>query len=157
MADADGSLAGISEVVLRVNDLAAMETFYVDVVGLEPWRRSDALSFLKVADVDTPLGRGGHPQLVALVDRSRQPWEWPGLAYRMVDPERSTLDHLAFEIRPEAYESERARLEGHGLEVQSLEFPELRARAHFFRDPEENVVEFICHDPELDPELEPQT
>lgn len=140
-------VSGISEVVLRVEDIDAMRDFYVDVVGLEPWKSFPGFVFLKVVDVDTPLGRGSHPQVVALVDRAEHPWEWPGIAYRRPDPAASSLDHLAFEVRPGTLESERTRLEGLGLEVEAVDFPWLEARGLFFRDPEGNVVEFLAHEP----------
>lgn len=142
-----GSLTGISEVVLRVDDLAGMEEFYGDVLGLEPWRTLPGLSFLRVADVDSPLGRSGHPETLALVDRSRRPWHWAERQARKRGPRRSALDHLAFEIQPAAFEGERARLEALGLETQVTAFPDLEARALFFSDPDGNVLEFLAHEP----------
>lgn len=142
-------ITGISEVVLRVEDIDAVRAFYVDVVGLELWRSSPGFVFLKVADVDSPLGRESHPQVVALVDRDEHPWEWPGIDYRSPDPARSSLDHIAFEIHPDTIESERERLEDEGLDVAVVTFPFLRARGLFFRDPEGNVVEFLAHDPDV--------
>ena len=155
MGDADRPgrfLSGLSEVVLRVDDLETMESFYRDVVGLETWQRSDGLVFFKVAELASPLGEGGHPQLLALVDRRQNPWPWRGLAYRDIDPGRSSLDHLAFEIHEEAFEPERERLEGLGLEVNTVEFPHMAARGLFFEDPEGNVIELLCHDSELETE-----
>lgn len=143
-------VSGISEVVLRVGDIDGMRDFYVDVVGLEPWKSFPGFVFLKVIDVDTPLGRGSHPQVLALVDRAEHAWDWRGTDDRPLDPAASALDHLAFELRPGSLEAERRRLEGLGLDVETVEFPWLRARALFFRDPEGNVVEFLAHDPDLE-------
>lgn len=126
-----------------------MRDFYVDVVGLEPWRSSPGFVFLKVVDVDTPIGRGSHPQVVALVDRSEHPWDWPDIAYRAPDPAASALDHLAFEVPPATIDAQRRRLEGAGVEVECVEFPRLHARALFFRDPEGNVLEFLAHAPDV--------
>lgn len=148
--DDDGALSGIAEVVLRVEDIDRMRDFYLEVVGLEPWKSSVGFVFLKVVDVDTPLGRGSHPQVVALVDRTEHRWAWPGIDYRAPDPAASSLDHLAFEIRPGSFEDERRRLEELGLDVETVEFPPLRARGIFFRDPEGNVVEFLAHEPNLE-------
>lgn len=91
----------------------------------------------------------GISAVVLRVDRTEHPWEWPGIDYRRPAPEASSLDHLAFEVRPGALESERTRLEGLGLEVEAVDFPWLEARGLFFRDPEGNVVEFLAHQPEL--------
>jgi len=145
-------VTGLSEVVLRVDDLETMVGFYRDVVGLEIWQRSAGLVFFKVAELASPLGEGGHPQLLALVDRDQNPWPWRGLAYHDIDPRRSSLDHLAFEIREEDFEVERERLEGLGLEVNTVEFPPMAARGLFFEDPEGNVIELLCHDSELETE-----
>lgn len=146
----DRFLRGISEVVLRVEDLDVMCDFYVDVVGLERWKGSSGFVFLKVVDVDTPVGRGSHPQVIALVDRSEHPWSWPGIDYRDPNPASSSLDHLTFEIDAATMEDQRRRLEAAGLDVECVEFPWLRARALFFRDPEGNIIEYLAHDPELE-------
>lgn len=146
----DSVVSGISEVVLRVEDIDAMRDFYVEVVGLVPWKSRPGFVFLKVVDVDTPLGRGGHPQVIALVDRDEHPWEWPGHDCRAPDPAASSLDHLAFEVRPGTLEAERTRLEELGLEVEAVDFPWLEAQGLFFRDPEGNVVEFLAHMPGLE-------
>lgn len=140
------AFAGISEVVLRVADLPGMLGFYTEIVGLQSWKSSPGFELLKVADVDSPLGRGGHPQLLALVDRTEHPWGWRGLDYGDIDPRASSLDHLALEISGDAFEAERLRLEETcELDVQMAAFPELNARGLFFPDPEGNVVEFACH------------
>lgn len=115
-------LRGISEVVLRVEDLDAMCDFYVEVVGLEWWKGSSGLVLLKVVDVDTPGGRVSHPQVVALVDRSEHPWSWPGIAYEAPNPASSSLDHLAFEIDLAAMEDQRRRLEAAGLDVDPVDW-----------------------------------
>lgn len=141
-------LSGITEVVLRARDLGAMEAFYRDVVGLVVWKRMEGLVFLKVTDLDSPLGESGrHPQLLALVDRGRHPWEWRGRPSGTANPADSGLDHFAFEIPAGRYQAERERLEGYGLDVQTAHFPDMEARALFFKDPEGNVIEFLCHDP----------
>ena len=116
--DADTpSVTGIAKVVLRVDDLSAMREFYTRVVGLETDRSLPGIVFLAVAAPESPPRRGGHPQSVVLVDRRRRPWPWRGLEYAPLAPEASSLDHLAFEIRPESYDRERHRLTEVGLDV----------------------------------------
>jgi catechol-2,3-dioxygenase len=123
----------LGEVALRVNDLAPMLAFYRDVVGLEVWREEEGFVFFRVAE-----GVEGHPQALVLFDRGVE-----------VSREQGTLDHLAFVIDLEDYEARRLQLEAAGLQVSPKEFPFFHWRALFVRDPEGNVVEFVCHDPSV--------
>ena len=59
----------IAEVGLRVKDLARMVAFYQEVLGLEIVRAYAKHVFLKAGELNSPLGRGGHPQLLVLFDR----------------------------------------------------------------------------------------
>lgn len=130
----------IAEVGLRVKDLASMTTFYQEVLGLEIVRAYPKHVFLKAGELNSPLGHGGHPQLLVLFDREER-----------LDIGLTTLDHLAFEIPFEQYDDERARLKALSLElverVWSGEYAWLRAHSMFFDDPEGNTIEFIAHDP----------
>ena len=68
--------------------------------------------FLTIGKPDTPLVRGGHPQMLALIDFRRHV-----LALDVFDGHersKSTLNHLAFEIPPERHEAEHERLEAMG-------------------------------------------
>ena len=130
----------IAEVGLRVKDLARMAAFYQEVLGLEIVRAYPKQVFLKAGELNSPLGRGGHPQLLVLFDRQVP-----------LDINLTTVDHLAFEIVLEQYEPERTRLQAMGFElverVWSGEYAWLRARSLFFDDPEGNTIELIAHDP----------
>ena len=130
----------IAEVGLRVKDLTQMVTFYQEVLGLEIVRAYAKHVFLKAGELDSPLGRGGHPQLLVLFDRDVR-----------LEIDLTTLDHLAFEISLDEYESERTRLQEMGLELVektwSGEYAWLRARSIFFDDPEGNRIELIAHTP----------
>ena len=130
----------IAEVGLRVKDLPRMVTFYQEVLGLEIVRTYPKYVFMKAGELNSPLGRGGHPQLLVLFDR-----EVP------LDIGLTTLDHLAFEIPLERYAVERARLQAMGLEWSERAWSGihdcLRARSLFFDDPEGNTIELIAHDP----------
>jgi catechol 2,3-dioxygenase-like lactoylglutathione lyase family enzyme len=129
-----------AEVALRVIDLPRSLAFYQEVLGLEIVHAYPTMVFLKAGELDSPLGRGGHPQLLVLFDRQVQ-----------LDIALTTLDHFAFEISLEAYPTERQRLEQFGLEVTERiwqgEFAWLRARSLFFDDPDGNTIELIAHDP----------
>lgn len=129
----------IAEVGLRVKDLPRMVAFYQEVLGLEIVRAYPKIVFLKAGELDSPLGRGGHPQLLVLFDR-----EIP------LDITLTTLDHLAFEILLEQYAAERERLQAMRLELRervwSGEWTWLRGRSLFFDDPEGNTIELIAYD-----------
>ena len=138
----------IAEIVINVNDIAQSCAFYETVLGVQQHSQFPAenptIIFLTLADLETPLGRGGHPLLLALIDPRRHP---PARkVFRGLDVGVSSLNHLAFEIAPEAYESEKRRLETLGLTLHEEVFPHTNAKAIFFRDPDGNTLEFICHD-----------
>jgi catechol 2,3-dioxygenase-like lactoylglutathione lyase family enzyme len=121
MGEPTGRIKGLGEIALRVADLDAMQRFYQEVLGLELLRRFDHAAFFRIAD-----GFGGHTQVLALFDR-------PGQAgYGGLDPERTTVDHLAFEIDLADYEGEKARLEGLGVRVTTAEHAWVRWRSLAF-------------------------
>ena len=135
----------IAELGLRVTDLPRAVAFYQEVLGLEIVRAYPTIVFLKAGELDSPLGRGGHPQLLVLFDRKVQ-----------LDIALTTVDHFAFEIPLEQYPTERERLQQMGLEVTERiwqgEYAWLQARSVFFDDPDGNTIEFIAHDPNADSE-----
>ena len=138
----------VAEIVINVADIARARAFYEEVLGFPLHSQYPAenptIVFLTMQALDSPLGRGGHPQLFALIDPHRHP---PARKrFRGLDVAVSSLNHLAFEIEPAMYESEKARLEELGLTVYEETFPHMHAKALFFRDPEGNTLEFICHD-----------
>ncbi|QEG23679.1 VOC family protein [Mariniblastus fucicola] len=157
------TIIGAAEIVLSVSDLPKMREFYVSVLGfpihgeacstgegvVDADSNSDSgfeatITFLTISETDTPLGRNGHPQILALIDYRRH-----FLAkgrFDGHDVRRSTLNHLAFEILPGDYDSEFERLSELGLNPTKTVFANLNAKAIFFKDPEGNVLELICHD-----------
>jgi catechol-2,3-dioxygenase len=149
-------ILGVAEVVLSVSDLPRMREFYRQVLGFELLSQAchehgmepdsggePTIVFLTVAPLDSPLGRHGHPQILALIDYRRHVFARP--RFDGHEPRRSTLNHLAFEIPPESFEAHRARLLELGLAPQSVEFVSMRAKALFFDDPEGNNLELICY------------
>ena len=149
-------ITGVAEIVLSVADLPAMRQFYVDVLGFplhsEISMESDTpdpdgeatISFLTIQPLETPLGLR-HPQLLVLIDYQRHVFARDRLQGH--DVTRSTLNHLAFEIPPHAYTDHLTRLQQLQLNPVETEFPDMLARALFFRDPEGNVLELICRNP----------
>ena len=143
------AIKAIAEIVINVDDIERARAFYETVLGFQLHSQYPAedptIVFLTIAELNSPLGRGGHPQLFALIDPHRHP---PAQQrFRGLDVAVSSLNHLAFEIESEAYEPEKRRLEALGLTVREETFPHMNARALFFRDPEGNMLEFICHVP----------
>ena len=137
MPAADRRIRGIGEVSIRVRDLEVMSTFYEDVAGLEVLRREESFVFFRIAE-----RHGGHAQNLALFDAREHPrWKLPE-----VDPERTTLHHIAFEVSLEGCDRERRRLESLGLEVEAAEHGWLHVRSLDFRDPEENLLELVAYD-----------
>ena len=127
------AVRALGEVALRVNNLAQMKRFYQDVLGLEVLGEFSKAALLTVAD-----GYGGHTQVLGLFDRSVP-----------VGPERTTVDHFAFTIALEDYESEKRRLEALGLDVEVTNHDWVKWRSLYFRDPEGNQVELVCYDETL--------
>ena len=149
------SILGVSEIVLSVADLPVMRQFYVEVLGFPVLQEismetetavpggEPTISFLRLRECDTPLGRHLHPQMLVLIDYQRHVYARERFTGH--DVGKSTLNHLAFEISPEDYGLHSNRLSELGVSIRFAEFPDLSARAIFFNDPEGNVLELICH------------
>ena len=126
-------IRALGEVAFRVNNLQNMKRFYQEVLGLEVLGEFPTAVLLTIA-----AGYGGHTQVLGLFDRSVP-----------VGPERTTVDHIAFTIALNDYESEKKRLEGLGLTVEVQDHEWVKWRSLYFHDPEGNEVEFVCFDPSL--------
>src|ERR1700741_4626742 len=113
-----------------------MQRFYEEVIGLELLKRFEQAAFFRIAE-----GFGEHTQVLALFDRSAQP------GYGGLDPARTTVDHIAFEIGLADFAAEKERLERWGLAVETAEHAWVRWRSLYVTDPEGNRVELVCYDP----------
>jgi len=131
-------IKGLGEVALRVADLPSMQAFYEEVVGLELIRAFPGIAFLRIAE-----GVEGHTQVVALFDRSSGSENAPR------EGAATTLDHFAFVTTPKELDAEHERLEGLGLEVETAVHEWTQWRSIYVRDPEGNLVEWVCHDPSI--------
>ena len=132
MTKSDRRVKGLGEVSIQVRDLDAMQKFYEEVVGLEVLRRDDdeRFVFFKVAD-----GYGGHSQNLALFEASNT-----------LNPQESTLHHIALNVALEDFETEKTRLEGLGLKINATVHEWLHVRSLYFYDPEGNHLEFVAYD-----------
>ncbi|HEY3310990.1 MAG TPA: VOC family protein [Anaerolineales bacterium] len=139
MHNSNHRIKGLGEVSIRVSDLAVMQKFYEEVLGLEVLRREKDFVFFKIA-----AGYGDHPQVIALFTAAEMGFlrnKSPEL-----DPEKTTLHHIALNISLEDFETERRRLEDLRLNVQVTEHAWLHVRSLYFADPEGNLLEFVCSD-----------
>jgi catechol-2,3-dioxygenase len=131
-------IKALGEIALRVNDLDAMQAFYENVIGLELMRRFPDAAFFKVAE-----GYAGHTQILALFDRSSDS------GYSGLSAANTTLDHIAFTIAREDFESERTRLEALGCKLTFANHDWVHWRSLYVHDPEGNNVELVCYDPTI--------
>ncbi len=147
MARRPTAVKALGEIALRVNDLDTMQKFYEEIIGLEVFKRFPTAVFFRIAD-----GYEGHPQALVLFDRSEKPGgpQIHKSTQHGVSPERSTLDHLAFEIDLAEYEREHNRLKQLGLSVETTSFQWVGWRSLYISDPEGNTVEFVCYDPSIE-------
>lgn len=139
MKTAASRVKGLGEVSLRVRDLDAMHKFYEDVIGLEVLRRDESFVFFKIAE-----GYGGHSQILALFDANDR--VFIETKSPQVNPETTSLHHIAFNIALEDFEPERKRLEKLGLKVEVTAHAWLHVRSLYFSDPEGNLLEFVSYD-----------
>ena len=159
MSEVPPPVLGAIEIVLSVKDIPSMQAFYDQTLGFRTHSSASleteshdpdgdpTIVFMTVAEVDSPLGRNNHPQMLVLIDYRRHIHARRRLVGH--DVSRSTLNHLAFEIRVENYEAHKAHLQCNGLDPMETVFEHMNARALFFKDPEGNTLELICHDPEI--------
>jgi len=132
MSKSNRRVKGLGEVSIQVRDLDAMQKFYEEVVGLEVLRRDEdeRFVFFKVAE-----GYGGHTQNLALFETSKT-----------LNPQESTLHHIALNVALEDFETEKMRLEGLGLKINTTVHEWLHVRSLYFYDPEGNHLEFVAYD-----------
>lgn len=123
----------LGEVALRVNNLDEAQDFYANVIGLDLLKRFDNSAFFRIAD-----GYEGHTAVLALFDRDT-----------MVEQNRSPVDHIAFTIALKDYESELDRLTSRGLDVSTATHGWVHWRSLYVHDPDGNMVELVCYDPDV--------
>jgi catechol 2,3-dioxygenase-like lactoylglutathione lyase family enzyme len=128
-------ITNIAEVGLKVEDLSKMIEFYEETLGFEVEIKEPQHAFLKIGELNSPLGAVGHPLILGLFERGKP-----------IEISMTTLDHLAFEVPNEEYEGEYERFKGKGMIIRERVWPDTlpwRGRSFFIKDPEGNVVEII--------------
>jgi catechol 2,3-dioxygenase-like lactoylglutathione lyase family enzyme len=135
-------IKGLGEVSIRVQDLDVMEKFYIDVVGLEVLRKEQSFVFFKIAE-----GYGGHTQNLALFDAKERTFHVNKSIE--LNPESSTLHHIALNVDLDDFEIEKERLAGLGLDIQVVDHPWIHVHSLYFSDPEGNLLELVSYDAKL--------
>ena len=131
----------LGELVLRTSNVEKLTEFYRDVIGLEPYASFGSNNFLKVAD-----DFDGHPQMLAIFDKSKQ-FRGP----QNVEPDNAssstgTLHHFAFALERRDLDLETTRLQELGVDLQFDQYEVFGWRSIHFHDPDGNSVEFVCYD-----------
>lgn len=131
----------LGELVLRTENVEALTSFYCEIIGLELYASFGSGNFLKIAD-----DFEGHPQLLAIFDKS---WEFSGP--QGINPEDAransgTLHHFAFAMEQDEYDREKIRLQNLGQELQFAEHKQFGWHSIYLHDPDGNSVEFVCYD-----------
>lgn len=128
-----GTIRGLAEIVLFVQDKEKSLAFYRDALGLAVISPPDLPAvFLRVGEEGA-----GVPQQIVLVPRPL------GVcAAAATKPERD-LHHLAFEVPPGALTVERDRLQRIGYATREGRHPFLPVEAIYLDDPDGNEVELV--------------
>jgi len=135
-------IKGLGEIVLRVNNMKLMKNFYQNILGLELIKNSKDYTFFKIAD-----GYGGHNQTIALFAKTNLNAFNEELG--VIDASNSSLHHVALEIDVLDYNEIMKFLNSQNIEFETEVFAWVKWKSIFIKDPESNIVEFVCHDSTL--------
>ena len=138
----NNKIKGLGEIILRVRDMELMKKFYNQTIGLELIYESENYSFFKIAN-----GYGGHNQTLALFAKSNL--NAFNEKFGDIKTRSSTLHHFALEIDKIDYENILKFFERNNIEYVTEVFEWIKWKSIFIKDPESNIVEFVCHDPEI--------
>ena len=136
------NIKGLGEIILRVIDMELMKKFYGQTIGLELVKESVNFTFFKIAD-----GYGGHNQTLALFAKSNL--NAFNEKFKGIKNLSSTLHHFALEIDKKDYEATLIFFEENKVEYVTEVFEWIKWKSIFIKDPESNIVEFVCYDSEI--------
>lgn len=126
-------LSRILESALYVDDLAAAQAFYRDVLGGRVLLDTPRIVALDIAGTSVLL----------LFQRGATEEPVPTSGGVVPPHGASGPQHLAFAVGPETLERWRAHLEAHGVEVESRVHWPRGGESLYFRDPEGHSVELL--------------
>ncbi len=132
-------IKGLGEIVLRVNDMELMKNFYQNILGLELIRGSKDFTFFKIAE-----GYKGHTQVIALFAKTNLNAFNEELGE--IESNHSSLHHVALEIDVKDYEDIIDLLKKQNIHFETEFFEWVKWKSIFIKDPEKNIVEFVCYD-----------
>ena len=132
-------IKGLGEIVLRVNDMELMKNFYQNILGLELIRGSKDYTFFKIAE-----GYGGHTQVIALFAKTNL--NAFNEEFEGIESNRSSLHHIALEVDVQDYEEIIDLLKKQNIGFATEVFEWVKWKSIFIKDPEMNIVEFVCYD-----------
>lgn len=135
----------IGEVALRVKNMDEMVSFYVEHLGFELRRRFEN----DVAAIKLAPGLAGQVQTLTLFGESL-PGNFGGFRWAGLDQGVSTLHHFAMTIKAENYDILHDRLLQAGIAFETANHRWTGWKGTYVKDPEGNIVEFVCYDEEFD-------
>lgn len=116
---------------LRVSDLAASETFYVEILGMKPvWRNEGEIAFLECGNDDLALIQISKDDLQVFRQRTRG---------------SQSLDHFGFRVRTREdvdRVADEARARGIAIDDGPRDHRD-GARSFYFRDPDGNYIQVL--------------
>lgn len=124
---------------MRVNNMEVMKNFYQEIIGLQLIQESENYTFFKIAE-----GYKGHNQTLALFSKSNL--NAFNEKFEDLNFNKSTLHHFALEIDKEDYEDILEYCRRSQLEYITEKFDWIKWKSIFIKDPESNIVEFVCYD-----------
>jgi catechol-2,3-dioxygenase len=138
----NNKVKGLGEIILRVKDMELMKKFYNQTIGLELINESENYTFFKIA-----VGYRGHNQTLALFDKSNL--NAFNEKFKDIKTVSSTLHHFALEIDKKDYENILNFFKKNNIEYVTEIFVWIKWKSIFIKDPESNIVEFVCYDSEI--------
>ena len=122
--------------------MESMKNFYHKTIGFELLYESDHYTFFKIVD-----GLSGHTQTLALFAKNN-PTAF-GEELNPINQKNTTLHHFALEIEKFDYEEIMILCKKNKIKYVTEIFEWVKWKSIFIKDPESNIVEFVCHDPEI--------
>jgi len=132
---------GLGEVAIRCADMAAMVTFYEEVIGLPRLSggHRDAITFFKIAE-----GFGGHTTVLALFQQPATQSAAPP-----VTGAPSALHHIALSLPFDEQDAVVRWYKQIDQPYRVEHFGWIGWRGVFTQDPEGNTVELVAYDPSM--------
>lgn len=135
----------LGEIAIRCADMAAMVSFYEDVIGLKRLTgdHNSAITFFRIAD-----GFGGHTQVLALFHHTAAPRRGlhPNGANKPATGAASSLHHIALSLPFDEQDAVMRWYDHIGQPYRVEQFGWIGWRGIFTEDPEGNTVELVAYD-----------